>query len=192
MKLIVGLGNPGKEYDNTRHNIGFIYLDHYAKENNLGNSIEKFNGNYWEIRKNNEKIILLKPLSYMNLSGLVVRKFLDYYKIDLKDVLIIHDDLDMDLGRIKLKASGSSGGHNGIKNIIENVGSEKFLRLKIGISKSNFADTKDYVLGRFNSEEQKIIDNKKNIVNNIINDFINNETSSNIMSKYNGVNNGNI
>lgn len=192
MKLIVGLGNPSKEYENTRHNIGFIYLDHYIEENNLGNCSEKFNGNYWEIRKNNEKIIFLKPLSYMNLSGTVIRKYLDYYKIDLKDLLVIHDDLDMDLGKIKIKASGSSGGHNGIKNIIENVGSQEFLRLKVGISKSNLRDTKDYVLGRFNKQEQEIINSRKKTVSNIINDFINNESNSNIMCKYNGVNNENI
>lgn len=192
MKLIVGLGNPGKEYLNTRHNIGFIYLDNYAKVNNFEITKEKFNGNYWEMIKNNEKIIFLKPLSYMNLSGIVVRKYLDYYKIDLKDVLIIHDDLDMEIGRIKIKTTGSSGGHNGIKNIIEQVGSEKIMRLKVGISKSDNLDTKDYVLGKFNSNEQCLIDKKKKVVNNIIDDFINNVDPSIIMGRYNGVNNENI
>ena len=173
MKLIIGLGNPSKEYENTRHNIGFMYLDHYAETNNFSITKEKFNGNYWEIKVNDEKIIFLKPLSYMNLSGTVVRKYIDYYKIDLKDILVIQDDLDMSLGRIKIKFGGSSGGHNGIKNIIENVSSEKFMRLKIGISKNNNYDTKDYVLGKFNKEERLIIDNKKHIVNCIIDDFIN-------------------
>ena len=192
MKLIVGLGNPGKEYQNTRHNIGFIYLDNYAKENGFTITKEKFNGSFWEITKNNEKIIFLKPLSYMNLSGMVVRKYLDYYKIDLKDVLVIQDDLDMEVGRIKIKISGSSGGHNGIKNIIENVGSENFMRLKVGISKNSALDTKDYVLGKFNISEQELINKKKQVINNIIDDFINNVSPDIIMGRYNGVNNENI
>ena len=192
MKLIVGLGNPGKEYENTRHNVGFIYLDNYAKENNFSITKEKFNGNLWEITKNGEKIIFVKPLSYMNLSGTVVRKYLDYYKIDLKDILVIHDDLDMEIGRIKLRTQGSSGGHNGIKNIIEQTGSEKFMRLKVGISKNKNIETKDYVLSKFNKEEQEIINQKLKVVNNIIDDFINNVSPDIIMGRYNGVNNENI
>ena len=192
MKLIAGLGNPGKEYENTRHNVGFICLDNYAKTNNFSIKKEKFNGNFWEITRNGEKIIFLKPLSYMNLSGTVVRKYLDYYKINLSDILIIHDDLDMTLGRLKIKNNGSSGGHNGIKNIIEHTGSEKFMRLKVGISKNNNIDTKDYVLGKFNKEEQEIINQKLNVVNNIIDDFINNVSPEIIMGRYNGVNNENI
>ena len=186
MKLIVGLGNPGKEY------VGFIYLDNYAKENGFSINKEKFNGNFWEITKNGEKVIFLKPLSYMNLSGIVVRKYLDYYKIDLSDVLIIHDDLDMEMGRIKIKNNGSCGGHNGIRNIIEQTGSQKFMRLKVGISKNSNLDTKDYVLGKFNKEEKEIIDKKLNVVNNIIDDFINDVSPEIIMGRYNGVNNENI
>ena len=128
----------------------------------------------------------------MNLSGTVVRKYIDYYKIDLKDVLIIHDDLDMEIGRIKIKNNGSSGGHNGIKNIIEHTGSEKFVRLKVGISKNKNLDTKDYVLGKFNKEEKEIINQKLNVVNNIIDEFINNTSPEIIMGRYNGVNNENI
>lgn len=192
MKLIIGLGNPGKEYENTRHNVGFIYLDDYAKENNFSITKEKFNGNFWEITKNNEKIIFLKPLSYMNLSGTVVRKYLDYYKVELSDILVIHDDLDMEISRIKIKCNGSSGGHNGIKNIIEHLKTEKFMRLKVGISKNNDYDTKDYVLSKFSKEEKELIDKKKQIVNNIIDDFINGVSPEIIMGRYNGVNNENI
>ncbi len=192
MKLIIGLGNPGKEYENTRHNVGFIYLDDYAKENNFSITKEKFNGNFWEITKNNEKIIFLKPLSYMNLSGTVVRKYLDYYKVELSDILVIHDDLDMEISRIKVKGNGSSGGHNGIKNIIEHLKTEKFMRLKVGISKNNDYDTKDYVLSKFSKEEKELIDKKKQIVNNIIDDFINGVSPEIIMGRYNGVNNENI
>ena len=113
MKLIVGLGNPGQEYQNTRHNIGFRYLDLFIKEKKLGNFKEKFNGLYLKTTYNNQDIIFLKPLSYMNLSGEVVKKYKDYYKIDSKDILVIHDDLDIEIGKIKLKENGSGGGHNG-------------------------------------------------------------------------------
>ena len=103
MKLIVGLGNPGREYENTRHNIGFICIDHYAITNNLESFKEKFNGAYTKFIYNNEQVILLKPLSYMNLSGTVVKKYVDYFKINPNDILVIHDDLDMPTGKIKLK-----------------------------------------------------------------------------------------
>lgn len=192
MKLIVGLGNPSLEYAKTRHNIGFMCLDNYAKKNNFVISKEKFNGNYWEINVNGNKIIYLKPLSYMNLSGTVVRKYVDYYKIGLDDILVIQDDLDMDLGRLKIKFGGSSGGHNGIKNICENLGSEAFLRVKIGISNNKLIDTKDYVLGKFNQDEMQIINKRMDLVNNIIDDFINNVSPNIMMGRYNGVNNENI
>ena len=125
MKLIVGLGNPGKEYENTRHNIGFIFIDNYAKSKNIDINTEKFNGLYTKTTINNEQVILLKPLSYMNLSGEVVKKYVDYFKININDILVINDDLDMDLGRIRLRLSGSSGGHNGLKNIALNLNTDK-------------------------------------------------------------------
>ena len=124
MKLIVGLGNPDKEYENTRHNIGFRYLDNYIKTYNQTINKSKFNALYQELIVNNEKILLIKPQTYMNLSGESVRKFVEYYKIDLKDILIIQDDLDMPLGKIKVKYSGSCGGHNGIRNISLNLKSK--------------------------------------------------------------------
>ena len=155
MKMIVGLGNPGDEYKNTRHNIGFMAIDNYVEKNNLKLS-KKFNGLYCKVL-NSESFILLKPLSFMNLSGTVVRKFADYYKIKPEDILIIQDDLDLPLGKIKLKYKGSSGGHNGIKNIIENLNTEEFPRLKIGVSNNKNISTKDYVLGKFSKNEEQII-----------------------------------
>ena len=131
MKLIVGLGNPGKEYENTRHNIGFMVIDNYLKNEKFKT---KFNGMYLKKVINNEEVIFLKPLSYMNLSGEVVKKYVNYFKINLSDLLIISDDLDMPCFKIKLKYKGSSGGHNGLKNIIQNINTEEFKRLKIGIS----------------------------------------------------------
>lgn len=183
MKLIVGLGNPGLEYNNTRHNIGFYYLDLFATKLNLSFK-EKFNGMYAKTKIGNEDVILLKPHTFMNLSGESVIKFVNYYKIKVEDVLIIHDDLDMDIGRIKLKENGSSGGHNGIKNIILHLGTENFKRLKIGISKNNNYDTKDYVLGHFTKEEQDIIKNNEEKVINILNDYFK-FPFNDLMSKYN-------
>ena len=135
MKLIVGLGNKGKEYDNTRHNIGFMALDRILEEYNLVLNKEKFNGLYIDTVINGEKIIFLKPLKYMNLSGEVIKKYIDFFKIEISDILIISDDMDLDIGRYKLRYKGSSGGHNGLKNIEQNIGTNVYKRLKIGISK---------------------------------------------------------
>jgi PTH1 family peptidyl-tRNA hydrolase len=122
--LIVGLGNPGNEYKNTRHNIGFQLLDYIAKYNNVSFIKDKFNGSYAEMYINDEKVLLLKPQSYMNLSGGVVLKFISFYKINLDDVLVIHDDLDMNFGRVKIVHNSSSGGHNGIKDIERCLGTK--------------------------------------------------------------------
>ncbi len=181
MKLIVGLGNPGKEYENTRHNIGFMVIDNYLKNEKFKT---KFNGMYLKKVINNEEVIFLKPLSYMNLSGEVVKKYVDYFKINLSDLLIISDDLDMPCFKIKLKYKGSSGGHNGLKNIIQNINTEEFKRLKIGISNNLNIDTKSYVLSKFNQEELEKLHKKFEITNNIINDFINLDFEK-VMSKYN-------
>lgn len=181
MKLIVGLGNPEKEYENTRHNIGFMVIDNYLKNEKFKT---KFNGMYLKKVINNEEVIFLKPLSYMNLSGEVVKKYVDYFKINLSDLLIISDDLDMPCFKIKLKYKGSSGGHNGLKNIIQNINTEEFKRLKIGISNNLNVDTKSYVLSKFNQEELEKLHKKFEITNNIINDFINLDFEK-VMSKYN-------
>ena len=183
MKLIVGLGNPGKEYENTRHNIAFMSVDKIIHEKNLTEK-EKFNGKYYEYNINNEKIIILKPQSYINLSGQVINKFVNYFKIDINDILIIHDDLDLPVGKVKLRMSGGSGGHNGLKDIENCLKTKNYKRIKVGISNNKNIDTKDYVLGRFNSEDKKIIDNSINTISNIINDFPY-LTFENLMNKYN-------
>jgi PTH1 family peptidyl-tRNA hydrolase len=182
MKLIVGLGNPGKEYDNTRHNVGFMIVDRYCYKNNL-NFKKKFNGLYAATKINNEDVIFLKPQTYMNLSGEIVRKFADFFKIEIKDILVIYDDMDFQLGTFKIKPDGSSGGHNGIKNIISNLNTDKFKRIRIGISK-NANDTINYVLGKFSKEEQKVIDEVINKMVEIIDNF-NNDNFELLMNKYN-------
>lgn len=184
MKLIVGIGNPGKEYEHTRHNIGFDTIEAYCKKNNITNAKEKFNGLYYETIINNEKILLLKPLSYVNLSGIVVKKYMDYFKINIDDIFVIVDDLDQKIGSYKLKTNSSSGGHNGLKSIEQNLGSKDYKRLKIGISNDKAIDTKNYVLGKFNNEERKIIDDIISTSTNIIDDF-NLLTFNHLMTKYN-------
>ena len=184
MKLVVGLGNKGDEYKNTRHNIGFLFIDKLANDLNEKIDKEKFNGLYKEVVINGEKVILLKPLSYMNLSGEVVLKYIQYFKIKIDDILVISDDLDMPIGKIKLNQNGSSGGHNGLKNISENIGTTEFKRLKVGISNDKTISTKDYVLGKFSVEENKILDSISDEVIEILKEF----TCLNfdkIMSKHN-------
>ena len=185
MKMVVGLGNPGDEYKNTRHNAGFIIVDDYAKKHGVSKMQEKFNGLYTKIYMNNDYFLLVKPLSYMNLSGTVVKKYADYFKINPKDILIIHDDLDMPVGKIKVKYKGSSGGHNGIKSIIENLNTDYFPRFKIGISRDDKISIKDYVLSKFSSEDIKKIDKICSFAPSLIDDFINNDIEK-VMSKYNG------
>lgn len=184
MKLIVGLGNPGKDYVNTRHNIGFNLLDVIASDKGLSFDSEKFNAKYTEVNVSGERVILIKPLSYMNLSGIVVRKYMDYFKISKDDILIIQDDLDMVLGKIKFVYNSSSGGHNGIKNIEEQISTREYVRLKIGISNNKDIDTKDYVLSKFSKSDLEILDNTYKKLINLVEDFIKLDKNS-LMAKYN-------
>lgn len=184
MKLVVGLGNPGKEYENTRHNVGFDIVDTYLKNINLEANKSKFDGMYIDTIINDEKVIFLKPQKYMNLSGEVVRKYVDYFKINIEDILVIQDDLDQELGKIKLKENSSSGGHNGIKNIELHLGTKDYKRLKIGVSNNKAIDTKDYVLGHFTKEERKVIDESIKISCSIIDDFFK-INFDRLMGKYN-------
>lgn len=181
MKLVVGLGNPGKEYNLTRHNVGFIILDKYLGDINWSS---KFNGLYYEKNINNEKVIFVKPQSYMNLSGNVVQKFINFYKIDSKDLLVIHDDLDLPVGKFRIKINSSSGGHNGIKDIISCLNTNEFVRLKIGISQNRNIDTKDYVLGKFSKSDLEIIEKNNNAYKEIIENFNYNNIEL-FMNKYN-------
>lgn len=181
MKLIVGLGNIGEEYDNTRHNVGFMALDSY-----LGNVKWSENKKALIYKNNNESenVIFIKPTTYMNLSGDAVSYYMNYYKIDVKDLLVIHDDMDLEIGTIRLKFDSSSGGHNGVKDIINHLGTKKFLRLKIGISKPK--DNKiDYVLSKFGKNEKEILASEFLKTNEIIDEFISNKNIESIMNKYN-------
>ena len=157
MKLIVGLGNPGKEYTNTRHNIGFRFIDFYLSYSGISDKwCNKFDGLYLQTTLFAEKVIFLKPQTYMNLSGNSVRKLMDYYNISIEDILVVSDDLDLMVGNYKLRPSGSSGGHNGLKSIESSIASTSYKRLKIGISNDKDMDTKDYVLGTISKSDNLI------------------------------------
>ena len=154
MKLIVGLGNPGREYELTRHNIGFMVIDELAKRWNISLNEQKFKGVFGAGFVNGEKVILLKPLTYMNLSGESIRPLMDYYKIDVEDFVVMYDDLDIPVGKLRLRMKGSAGGHNGVKSTISHLGTQEFQRIRMGIDRpKNGMKVVDYVLGRFTSEE---------------------------------------
>ena len=188
MKLVVGLGNPGNEYSKTRHNIGFQLLDYIASRNNIEfKSDKKFNAECATYIVSGEKVHLIKPLSYMNLSGTVVGRYANFYNIEPSDILVIQDDLDMDFGKVRILYDSTSGGHNGIKNIIECLGTKEFTRLKIGISNNKNYDTKDYVLGKFSKEESNMLSNIYSNLENVIDDFISLDTDK-LKQKYNSMN----
>lgn len=158
MKLIVGLGNPGKDYNNTKHNTGFMVIDALANKLGVKKYMKKKGGLYCQILIGGEPVILLKPQQYINLSGMVILKIINYFKIDIEDVLIISDDLDMPIGSFKLKGKGSSGGHKGLDNIELHLKTNEYKRLKIGISNNKEINAKDYVLSDFTTIERETID----------------------------------
>ncbi len=160
MKLVVGLGNPGQKYKGTRHNIGFDVLAALARRYDVGRPKSKFNAEVAETSIRNEKTVLLSPLTYMNLSGQSVRAAVDFYKLELVDLLVVCDDLALDSARLRIRPAGSAGGQKGLKDIIHRLGSQDFARLRIGIGKpAPEWDPADYVLGRFTDDEKPDISN---------------------------------
>jgi len=172
MKLLIGLGNPGQKYENTRHNLGFIFLDKLREKWSLSEfRLEnKFAAEISQGEFSSEKIILAKPQNFMNLSGEAVKKIMTFYKINIEDLLIIHDDIDILLGKYKLATDSTSAGHNGVQNIIDQLSTKKFARLRIGIKteNENQIETSDFVLGKLLPEEmEKIVAIEKNILEEI-------------------------
>lgn len=155
IKLIVGLGNPGKQYEHTKHNVGFMTIDEIAKEKGVSNFQKKFNGVYAFYHTPNGKVYLLKPETYMNLSGECMIPFMNYFQIADDEVVVVYDDLDTAIGRLRLRESGSAGGHNGIKSIIAHIGHQKFKRVRIGISRPTVGTVVDYVLSPFAADKQE-------------------------------------
>lgn len=154
MRWIVGLGNPGAEYESTRHNAGFFVVDELARRWNAGSFQNKCKALIAEARVQGERVALIKPMTYMNLSGESVRAFMDYFKAKLEDGIVVYDDLDTEVGRIRLRYQGSAGGHNGIKSIIQHTGTQTFNRVRMGISRPKpGVAVVDYVLSAFAKAE---------------------------------------
>ena len=185
MKLIIGLGNPGSQYDSTRHNAGFIAIDKFAEDNDITFNLEpKFKGAIGVKVFNGEKVLLLKPMTYMNLSGEAVIAVMNFYKIDVDDIIVISDDLDSPLGRIRLRDHGSSGGHNGHKNIVNHIHTENYKRIKIGIGRDEHIPVVDWVLKKLNEEELAVLNQSAEVVSKALTEFVNGVDFMKISSKY--------
>lgn len=159
MYIIVGLGNPGKQYENTRHNVGFMCIDAIAEENNISMLECKHKAIIGKGYIDGEKVILVKPQTFMNLSGESVQDIVSYYKIDsTTELIVIYDDISLAVGALRIRKKGSAGGHNGIKNILAHLGQDVFKRIKVGVGEKPAGyDLADYVLGHFSAQEQNII-----------------------------------
>lgn len=179
MKMIVGLGNPGKKYENTRHNAGFIAIDGLAEKLNVTIAKQKYNALYEEVFINGEKIILVKPQTFMNLSGESVIQFVHYYDIDPEDILVISDDMNLAVGKIRIRLKGSSGGQKGIQNIIDLLGTNQFPRLRIGIGKNPQIDTVSYVLGKLD-EDVAFVESVQ-----ALEDYVHGASIQELMNRYN-------
>ena len=186
MFLIVGLGNPGKEYDGTRHNIGFAAVDYIANKYNIELNRIKFKGVFGEGFINGKKVILLKPTTYMNLSGESIREVINFYKISNEEVIVIYDDISLEVGRLRIREKGSHGGHNGIKSIIANLGTDVFPRVKIGVGapKGNLVS---HVLGKFSEDEIEILRETIKASSDAVSIMLKSDTKE-AMNKFNGFN----
>ena len=185
MKVIVGLGNPTDQYKGTRHNVGYMAIDRIAEANRININQHKFKAMVGSGFIGGSKVLLVKPLTYMNLSGESIRPIMDFYKLDLSDILVIYDDISLGVGQLRIRAKGSAGGHNGIKNIIAHLGGQVFPRIKVGVGeKPPKYDLADYVLGHFSKAEQELMsegyDNAVKAVELIVSDQM-----SEAMNEYN-------
>lgn len=159
MKIIVGLGNPGQEYSATRHNVGFMALDELARRWNIENWRSKSQALVAEYRGSKEQILLVKPQTYMNLSGTSVGELVRWHKISPEDVIVVYDDLDLPAGRLRLRVKGGSGGHRGIESLLVHLSQDNFLRVRIGIGRPPAGwEVVNYVLGRFTADEEPLIE----------------------------------
>lgn len=156
MHIIVGLGNPGKQYEYTRHNAGYLCLDYLAAKYNIKINKIKFKSLLGEGNIAGEKVVLLKPTTFMNLSGEAVVQAMNFYKTDISELIVVYDDISLPLGSLRIREKGSAGGHNGMKNIIYLTGKDNFPRIRLGISAPGERDLADYVLGKFSKEDMKV------------------------------------
>lgn len=186
MKMIVGLGNIGTRYDETRHNTGFMVVDQLARDYHLG-AFSHLKQEAVAVTGviNGEKVMLVKPTTFMNDSGRAVGPLTDYYDIDLEDLVIVNDDLDMPVGKVRLKTHGASGGHNGLKSIISALETDKFNRIKVGIDHPKNGTVVSHVLGKFSKDERPVFDDSVMVAEHALEDWIKGESFAQLMNKYN-------
>lgn len=186
MKLIVGLGNPGKQYEGTRHNMGFIVVDEWAHQHHERFNRQAMKGDYLETRVNGEKVIVVKPTTFMNLSGDCVDSFMRYYKIPKEDVLIVYDDMDLVPGKLRFRPKGSAGGHNGMKDIIKRVGTSDIQRLKVGVGHPEKKSVVNHVLSRFPEELHPTMLAATETAVRALDEWLAGESFAQVMNRYNG------
>ena len=187
MYIIAGLGNPTKEYEGTRHNVGFDVIDRLSERYNIDVTMEKHRALIGKGMIAGQKVILVKPQTYMNLSGESIRSVIDYYKVDPeKELIVIYDDISLGVGQLRIRAKGSAGGHNGIKNIIAQLGTDEFARVKFGVGdKPKGSDLVDHVLGRFSKDDEELAKSHFRTAAAAIT-CIMNEGCAEAMNRYNG------
>ena len=184
MYLIVGLGNPESDYAKTRHNMGFNVINELAKKYNINIGRKKFNSEYENAIIEGQKVILVKPQTFMNLSGEAVIQFAEFYKIELDKIIIIYDDIDIEPGKIRIRKSGSPGSHNGMKSVVQHLKSEKFTRIRVGIGRPNEQNMIEYVIGNIPEEEMELLDSGVEKAKDAIVELLKNGIDSS-MNKYN-------
>lgn len=185
MYLIVGLGNPEEDYSKTRHNMGFNVINKLAKQYEIEVTKKKFKGLYGAGSVENEKVILLKPQTFMNLSGESIREIMDFYKITEEEIIIIYDDMDIEPGTIKIRKLGGAGGHNGMKSVIQHLNTQKFTRIRVGIgTPKNKEDSINYVIGAMSKEDEEKLDKATTIAKDAIIEIIKNGVEK-AMNKFN-------
>ncbi|APX71210.1 aminoacyl-tRNA hydrolase [Companilactobacillus allii] len=185
MKLIVGLGNPGKKYDRTKHNMGFMTIDKLMEEYDQTQMKKDFEAQYCKFKVDSETVFLVKPLTFMNESGSAVKFLTGYYQIQPSEIMVIQDDLDMPIGKIRLRAKGSAGGHNGIKSIISSMGTKEFKRIKIGIQHPDKQTVVNWVLTPFTKDEEPDALSGIDSAASAVKDWISGDTFDQLMNKYN-------
>lgn len=186
MKLIVGLGNPTAKYDKTRHNVGFEVIDQLIDRYGIPLDTIKHKGMYGKGNVNGQAVILLKPMTYMNLSGESIVQVANYYKIEPSDIIVIYDDINLDVGKLRVRQKGSAGGHNGIKNIIEHLGTQDFPRVRVGVGmKPSSMDLAAYVLSHFSEDDQALMNIGYDRACEVVDLLLNDELQK-AMNDYNG------
>ncbi|EEI25772.1 aminoacyl-tRNA hydrolase [Lentilactobacillus hilgardii] len=186
MKMIVGLGNIGPQYDGTRHNTGFMVVEEFAKKYGISIKTRKMNAKMGSAFVNGQKVLVVEPTTFMNDSGIAVKPLMSYFEIENKDVIVVHDDMDLPIGKIRIKDKGSAGGHNGIKSLINNLGTEHFSRIRVGIAHPDKNNTVvNYVLGRFSKSQLPEFKIATDNAVNALEDWLDDVTIPELENRYN-------